>query len=438
MRKIAVLILVCASAWLAPAGLARTNNAKQGARKPAPKAVSGKASPSSKAAKSVPRKAPATAQAARKPAAKAPVQARTAAPVKKPQVQARATAKSVPTTRAASRSTASRRLRIRKPATPWDAPTYADSTWGDSIDGEDLTVRRAAVEALGPYNGSVVVADATNGRLLSIVNQKMALKDSYTPCSTIKLISGLAGLSEGAIDTDTNLRLSRRQSMNLTQALAVSNNPFFQKVGKTVGFDRFKHYAQMFGLGEKAGLNIEGESAGAFPEEPSKDIPESLMYSHGTTISLTPLQLTAVVSAIANGGTLYWLQYPQNQQTASSFEPRVKRYLEVQEALPGLKPGMLGTTEFGSGRRASYAPDEPILGKTGTCTDQRAHLGWFGSFNEVGRSRLAVVVLLTGGRRVNGPLAAEIAGQVYKSLSQQQYFARGSQGVSGSLHCCSN
>ena len=42
---------------------------------------------------------------------------------------------------------------------PWTEPTYADSTQGDNVDGEDLDVRRAAVEALGPYNGAVVVVD---------------------------------------------------------------------------------------------------------------------------------------------------------------------------------------------------------------------------------------------------------------------------------------
>src|SRR5260370_42196604 len=50
---------------------------------------------------------------------------------------------------------------------PWLSPTYADSTTQDFIDGEDLDVRRAAVEALGPYNGSVVVADSTSGRLIN-------------------------------------------------------------------------------------------------------------------------------------------------------------------------------------------------------------------------------------------------------------------------------
>ena len=50
---------------------------------------------------------------------------------------------------------------------PWTSPTYADSTNGDNIDGEDLDIRRAAVDALGQYNGSVVVVDPGTGRILT-------------------------------------------------------------------------------------------------------------------------------------------------------------------------------------------------------------------------------------------------------------------------------
>src|SRR5215467_12552195 len=79
---------------------------------------------------------------------------------------------------------------------PWTTPTFADSTAGDMVDGEDLTVRRAAVQALGPYNGTIVVVDPQTGRLLTIVNQKLAFKSGFEPCSTIKLVAALAGLEE--------------------------------------------------------------------------------------------------------------------------------------------------------------------------------------------------------------------------------------------------
>ncbi|MBI5083487.1 MAG: penicillin-binding protein [Acidobacteria bacterium] len=295
-----------------------------------------------------------------------------------------------------------------------------------------MTVRRAAVEALGPYNGTVVVADPNTGRVLSIVNQKLALGGAYQPCSTIKLVAGLAGLSEGIVERETRLRLSRRESINLTTALAKSNNPYFANIGEKLGFDKVNYYGRLFGLGEKAGLNIEGESAGIFPDEKPKAVPVGMMTSFGEAISLTPMQLAAMVSAIANGGTLYYLQYPRNQEEAQSLVPRVKRQLAFQRQLPDMKPGMMGAVDFGTARRALYDANEPIYGKTGTCTDSRTHLGWFGSYNEVGRSKLVVVVLLTGGRSVNGPVAAGIAGQVYKNLSAQQYFAS-AQGTYHSL-----
>jgi hypothetical protein len=51
-------------------------------------------------------------------------------------------------------------------------------------------------------------------------------------------------------------------------------------------------------------------------------------------------------------------------------------------------------------------------------------LGWFGSYNEVGENKLVVVVLLTGGHAVNGPVASGVAGAVYRNLSQENYFAQ--------------
>ncbi|NWF84191.1 MAG: penicillin-binding protein [Bryobacteraceae bacterium] len=323
-----------------------------------------------------------------------------------------------------TRTTRSRSRSRRTYYSPWITPTYADSTLGDVINGEDLTVRRAAVSALGAYNGSVVVADPSTGRILSIVNQKLALTGAYQPCSTIKLVAGLAGLSEGIIDLDTRLRISRRYSLNLTTALAKSDNPFFANIGNKLGFQKVYYYAKLFGLGERSGIAIEGESPGIFPEEKPAGLSVGMMTSFGEAIGLTPLQLTAMVSAIANGGTLYYLQYPKNQEELANFVPKVKRHLDIQQWLPDLRPGMLGATDFGTARRALYDANEPIYGKTGTCTDARTHLGWFGSYNEVNGRKLVVVVLLTGGRPVNGPVAAGIAGQVYKSLSEQHWYAQ--------------
>ena len=324
-------------------------------------------------------------------------------------------------TRASVHSRRNSRIRLRY--NPWSSPDFADSTATDFIDGEDLVVRRAAVDALGPFNGSIVAVDPNTGRILTMVNQKLALQSGFQPCSTIKIVAALAGLSEGAIERNTVVHFTRRYSLSLTEALAHSNNPFFARIGQTLGFDRVTAYAKRFGLGEKAGLDIPGEQPGTLPP----DVPTGgmgMMTSFGEGITLTPLQLAGLMGAIANNGTLYYLQYPRSQDEASHLVPRVKRHLDIAKHIPDIKPGMMGAVEYGTARRANYDPNEPILGKTGTCTDSRSptHLGWFGSFNDVGRNKLVVVVLLTGGRAVSGPVASGVAGQVYRNLSKVNYF----------------
>ena len=292
------------------------------------------------------------------------------------------------------------------------------------MDGEDLLVRRAAVQALGPYNGTVVVADPQNGRVLTIVNQKLAFKSGCQPCSTIKLVTSVAALSERIIDRNSSIAIGRRARIDLTEALAHSNNLYFATLGNRLGYDKVTEYARLVGLGEKAGLNIDGEQPGIWPDEAPKDGGVGMMTSFGEGITVTPLELAALVSSIANGGTLYYLQYPRSQDDIAQFIPRVKRQLEIHDQIPEMRPGMMGAVDHGTARRANYNPNEPIFGKTGTCTDKRtpAHLGWFGSFNEIGSRKLVVVVLLTGGKPVNGPIASGVAGAVYKNLSEQNYF----------------
>ena len=324
-----------------------------------------------------------------------------------------------PVTRVAARSYAAPLTGVVRGG-PWTEPTFADSTQGDNVDGEDLAIRRAAVEALGPYNGSIVVVDPNNGRVLSIVNQKLALSSGYQPCSTIKVSVALAALAEKVIEPNTKLRLGGAR-MDLTYALAHSNNYFFATLGQRLGFDKYSQYAHEFGYGEKAGLDIPGEQPGRFPAAPPANGGVGMLSSFGEEVAQTPLELAALLSAVANGGTLYYLQYPRSAPDADTMIPRVKRKLEIASLISGINPGMRGAVEFGTAHRARQ--DEPIAGKTGTCTENTAHLGWFGSFNDVHGRKLVAVVLLTGGRPVSGPVAAGIAGDFYRRLSEQNYFA---------------
>lgn len=303
-----------------------------------------------------------------------------------------------------------------------------DNTDGDVAAGEDPVVRAAAIEALGNMNGTVVALDPETGRILAMVNQKLALSEGAQPCSTFKVGVALAALSEGVVTKDTPVKLSRRFAPNMTYALAHSNNEYFEAVGRKLGFEKVSYYAQQFGLGELAGYNIEGEHLGTFPAE---EIAAKLggvgkMCSYGEGINLTPLQLGAMVATIANGGNLYYLQHPRSQDEVLNFQPKLKRRLSIATHIPEVAEGMWGAVEYGTARslRVNFS-EEQVLGKTGTCSKDGTRFGWFASYANTQHGRIVTVVFLRGGRPTYGPKAAEISGRFYRQLYDHSFFAAG-------------
>jgi cell division protein FtsI/penicillin-binding protein 2 len=301
-----------------------------------------------------------------------------------------------------------------------------DQAEGDITAGEDPVVRAAAIDALGNMNGTVVAIDPDSGRILAMVNQKLALSAGAQPCSTIKVAVALAALSENVITKDTLVPLGKYYKVDLTTALAHSNNAYFEAVGRKLGFDKVSFYARQFGLGELAGYNIAGEHLGTFP---SQELDARLggvgkMCSFGESISLTPLQLGALMASIANGGTLYYLQHPTTPEEVTNFAPKVKRHLEIGPIIPEISDGMSGAVEYGTARmlRSNFM-EEPVLGKTGTCSKAGVRFGWFGSYAYTQYGRIVTVVFLEGGRPTFGPKAAELAGRLYRNLYDHDFFA---------------
>jgi cell division protein FtsI/penicillin-binding protein 2 len=214
--------------------------------------------------------------------------------------------------------------------------------------------------------------------------------------------------------------------MNMTEALAHSNNLYFEELGRELGFDRVRHYATQFGLGELAGYNIPGEQLGVYPDQPLAQSEGGVgrMCSFGQGVSMTPLQLGAFVAAIANGGTLYYLQHPTSPLEVASFQPRVKRTLDIAKLVPDLQDGMAGAVQYGTARRLRANFQElPVFGKTGTCSDKGTRFGWFVSFSDTPQGNLVTVFFLEGGRPTFGPRAAELTGEFYKNLWDRNYFA---------------
>src|SRR3989440_3518521 len=285
----------------------------------------------------------------------------------------------------------------------------------DSTVGEDLEVRKAAVAALGHHAGTVVVMDPKTGRVYTVVNQDWALRRGFKPCSTIKLVTGVAGLCEKVIQPIETVSDGSNYKIDLTDALAYSNNSYFQHVGGQVGFDKMVTYARELGLGEKTGINYINESPGRVPLFKS-GYAVNHMSSHGDDFEVTAIQLASLVSALSNGGKLLMPHVPRTVEEDSHFKTEVRRKISVEnEAWKRMLPGMIGAVNYGSGKKA-YNPEQTVAGKTCTCIGQGAWLGLFTSYAPVVNPRLAVVVI-TRGTDAHAHLPAAVAGNIYRALS---------------------
>ena len=309
------------------------------------------------------------------------------------------------------RAAAAREAAARKAAFERGLRTETvENVIADKTDGEDLQIRRAAVDALGSRAGTVVVMEAQTGKILTIVNQDWAIRRSFKPCSTIKLVTGVAGKNENLINNDGNLN---RQSsrMNLDDALAFSDNTYFQKVGANLGSERMISYARALGLGEKTGINDENESVGKLPYGNNN----ARIYSHGDDFEVTPLQLAVMVTAVANGGKLVVPQIPRTRAEKAGFRGYFRREVNLpKDTIQRVIAGMMGATEYGTARRAAIS-DLNAAGKTGSCISGGSWVGLFASIAPVENPQF-VVIVITRGQTERGKYAALVAGKIYQAL----------------------
>src|ERR1041385_3696631 len=235
----------------------------------------------------------------------------------------------------------------------------------DNTVGEDLDARKAAVEALGHHAGTVVVMDPKSGRIYTVVNQDWALRRGFKPCSTIKLITGVAGIEEKVIQPIETVSDGGNYRIDLTDALAHSNNQYFQRVGGEVGFDKMVSYAREMGLGEKTGITYVNEYSGRLPLFKT-GYAVNHMSSHGDDFEVTAVQLATLVSAMSNGGKLLTPHVPRTVDENGQFKTEVRRKISVEsDAWKRMLPGMIGAVNYGSGRKA-YRPEQTVAGNNGS------------------------------------------------------------------------
>lgn len=280
----------------------------------------------------------------------------------------------------------------------------------------------------------------------------------YPPGSTIKPFLASAGLAEGTITENTQVESRGGISVgrftfgdwkahgftDVRRAIAVSSDVFFYAVGggwggvQGLGMDRMKKYENLFGFGQRTGIDLSGESDGFIPDPAWKKekigerwyIGDDYHAAIGQGFVLaTPIQLASGLAAIANGGTLYEPHVVSQVRTPDGktvpLSPKVIRSRFIDgHILEVVREGMRQTVTEGTAQPLKTLP-VPVAGKTGTAqfgSEDKTH-GWFESFAPYDDPRIVMVVLVEGQGEDGGYNAVPITEEIYK-----WYFSRDPSG----------
>lgn len=328
-------------------------------------------------------------------------------------------------------------------------------------------LRRGAAVALDPENGEVLalvslpsfdnnlfargidsatLAGLTNDTDRPLFNR--AVQGTYPPGSTIKPVIGAAALQEGVVTDRTTflstggLRVNQwffpdwrsggHGPTNLTYALADSVNTYFYYVGggyrdvSGLGVDRMTTYLRAVGVGQALGIELAGEAAGLVPNPEWKLAATGQPWYIGDTYHLaigqgdllvTPLQVAAYTSVVANGGTLYrphvvWEIMPSGSTPGRRLPVDIiRRDIFAADNLAVVRRGLRQAVTAGSARSLAGLPI-PVAGKTGTAqwSSTHDHHAWFTGYVPANDPRLVVTILVEEGGEgsaVAVPVAAE-------------------------------
>ncbi len=362
----------------------------------------------------------------------------------------------------------------------------------------DLDLQLEAENAMAGRAGAVVAMDVNSGRILAFAsapplhledfvggistkNWQALLDDikrplvhktiqgQYPPGSTYKVVTALAGLSRGVINANTVYYCSgsmffgnRRYGcwkegghgpVSLHRALAESCDVYFYQVGLKVGVDSLAEFANRLGLGHRTGIPFEYEKSGLIPTANWKKLAKNEPWQEGETLSIaigqgfnlvTPLQVTQMTAALANGGKLYRpflvekIIDPEGL-VLSEFQPEMDvELVGLDRYLQMIRKGLVGAVNdrHGTGREARLK-GITVGGKTGTAQvvtlekfqavkeedvpyKHRDH-AWFTSFAPAEKPEIAVTVLVEHGGH-GGSAAAPVAKKVLA-----KYFAKKQQ-----------
>lgn len=307
--------------------------------------------------------------------------------------------------------------------------------------------RAAAVVAIDPRNGAVramvsrpgydpnwFVHGISSKNWNSINNDpnypmnNKVITGEYPPGSTFKIVTGSAafelkkvGLNEPIFDGGFHPMVPTMGNaggevlgwLTFIKALAMSDNVYFYELGYRVGLDNIEKYAHIFGFGERTGIDLEGESKGLVASKKVKReiwdedwrLGDTFNAAIGQGFNLTtPIQLSVMLSIVANGGTKYqpYLVDSIINSDGSLFEKPKRaegKHIDVsQQTIDYIRMGMSATTQEGGTASYFAGLPKPIAGKTGTAENShgRDH-GLFVAYGPVDDPELVVVCIVEQG-----------------------------------------
>lgn len=307
--------------------------------------------------------------------------------------------------------------------------------------------RAAAVVAIDPRNGAVramvsrpgydpnwFVHGISSKNWNSINNDhnypmnNKVITGEYPPGSTFKIVTGSAafelkkvGLDEPIFDGGFHPMVPTMGNaggeilgwLTFIKALAMSDNVYFYELGYRVGIDNIEKYAHIFGFGERTGIDLEGESKGLVASKKVKRkiwdedwrLGDTFNAAIGQGFNLTtPIQLSVMLSIVANGGTKYqpYLVDSIINSDGSLFEKPKRaegKHIDVsQQTVDYIRMGMSATTQEGGTASYFAGLPKPIAGKTGTAENShgRDH-GLFVAYGPVDDPELVVVCIVEQG-----------------------------------------
>lgn len=306
--------------------------------------------------------------------------------------------------------------------------------------------------------GSAIVMDPRTGEILALANEptfnpnayreaeetarrNRGVQDLYEPGSTFKVVTASAAIDEKVLPLDTMIDVSGGQIhigsrvvhdthnygvLSFTDVIVKSSNVGAIKIGFKLGTDRLSDYVARYGFGQRVSPDFPAENAGIVWDRTTWTDSALASVSMGYQIGVTPLQMVAAVSSVANGG-----EYVQPRALRAVYrdgrryviKPRVLRRTVSPDTAAAMTTIMEQVVGRGTGTAAKM-PDYTIAGKTGTANkliNGRYSSETYASFVGFVPSRnpaIAVVVVLDSPRGRNGHFGGPVSAPIFKRIAQ--------------------